>query len=169
VLAPEMRPPAQAYDVARRLTMKCAARLRRMDYYAESFHLSVGLEKGGRFGLDAKCDPAQDSFAFLNMLDDMWARLMPEVKDRRLKKISVTVDKLIEGKDLNAQPDLFAPAPAATKKQEKNTKISKAMDKLNQKFGRDTVLVGMTPEKGKSLSGAKIAFTRIPDAAEFLE
>ncbi|MBI1216086.1 MAG: impB/mucB/samB family protein [Alphaproteobacteria bacterium] len=169
VLPPELRPPEKAHDVARRLTMKCAARLRRMDYYARSFHLSVRLDDGPRYALDGKCEPAQDSFVFLKMMDEMWARLMQEVKNKRVKKISVTVEGLTPAADLNAQPDLFAPAPQETKTRGRNEKISKAMDKLNHKFGRDTVLVGMTPAQGKTLPGTKIAFTRIPDAEEFLE
>ncbi len=43
------------------------------------------------------------------------------------------------------------------------------MDKINHRFGRDSVLIGMTPADGQSFSGSKIAFTRIPDLDEFLE
>src|ERR1035437_9804418 len=53
VLAPEMRPPAQAWHIARRLTVKATARLRRMDYYAGAFSVSIRLENGSRFGLEA--------------------------------------------------------------------------------------------------------------------
>ena len=51
----------------------------------------------------------------------------------------------------------------------RSEKISQAMDQLNQKFGKDTILLGMTPHQGKSFTGTKIAFTRIPDMEEFLE
>lgn len=169
VLPPELRPPEKAYDVARRLTMKCAARLRRMDYHASRFSLSARLETGARLGLEAKIDPAQDSFVFLKTMDAMWQQLAPDMKNTRVKKISVTVDGLTETAQLGAQGDLFAPAPATARARAKSESISKAMDALNQKFGRDTVLLGMTPEQGKTFSGTKIAFTRIPDAEEFLE
>jgi DNA polymerase-4 len=43
------------------------------------------------------------------------------------------------------------------------------MDKINHRFGRDSILIGMTPSQGQSFSGTKIAFTRIPDVDEFLE
>jgi DNA polymerase-4 len=43
------------------------------------------------------------------------------------------------------------------------------MDKINHRFGRDSVLIGMTPADGQSFSVGKIAFTRIPDIDEFLE
>jgi len=45
VLAPEMRPPQKAYQIAQRLTMKAAARLRRMEYCAGKISLSVRVEK----------------------------------------------------------------------------------------------------------------------------
>jgi len=31
---------------------------------------------------------------------------------------------------------------------------------LNQKFGKDTVLLGMTPQQGQAFTDTKIAFTR---------
>lgn len=43
------------------------------------------------------------------------------------------------------------------------------MDALNRKFGKDTVLLGITAEQGKAFTGTKIAFTRIPDTEEFVE
>jgi DNA polymerase-4 len=51
----------------------------------------------------------------------------------------------------------------------KAEKISRALDKINHRFGRDSVSVGMLPSQGQSFSGTKIAFTRIPDVEEFLE
>ena len=171
VLAPEMRPPDQAYIIARRLTMKAAARLRRMEYYAGKFSLSVRVENGPRLGLEASCQPAQDSFIFLKLLEGLWQAVMQETGKQRIMKVSAQLYGLVQEKDLNVQADLFAAAvPAATtKKQAGNEKISKAMDYLNHKYGRDTVLLGMTANQDKDATGTKIAFTRIPDMEEFLE
>jgi DNA polymerase-4 len=168
VLAPEMRPPAQAWHIARRLTVKATARLRRMNYYAGAFSLSIRIENGPRLGLEARCPHAQDSFAFLQILEEMWTALMREAKGRRIKKVSVMLYTLTpEGQ---VQPDLFdSVSKAEEKNRDKNEKISHVMDKLNQKFGKDTVLLGMTPQQGKSFTGTKIAFTRIPDMEEFVE
>jgi DNA polymerase-4 len=47
--------------------------------------------------------------------------------------------------------------------------MSRALDKINHRFGRDSVLVGMLPAQGRSFSGTKVAFTRIPDVEEFFE
>jgi len=171
VLSPEMRPPAQAYTIARRLTMKAAARLRRMDYYAGAFSVSFRVENGPRLGLEARCDSSQDSFTFLALLDEMWATLIRESRGARIKKVSVVLHHLVEAKNANQQPDLFdtLKTKAQDKQQTRNEELSRAMDKLNKKFGKDTVLLGMTAQQGKSFTGTKIAFTRIPDMEEFLE
>jgi len=42
VMAPELRDPSKAKDVARRLTMKAASRLRRMEYYAGAMAFRPG-------------------------------------------------------------------------------------------------------------------------------
>jgi DNA polymerase-4 len=168
VLAPEMRPPAQAWHIARRLTVKATARLRRMDYYAGAFSLSIRLENGLRLGLEARCPPAQDSFVFLQTLEEMWLELMHEARGQRIKKVSVTLYALLPAGQV--QPDLFDNiSKTEEKKRDKNEKISHVMDKLNQKFGKDTVLLGMTSQQGKAFTGTKIAFTRIPDMEEFVE
>ena len=86
----------------------------------------------------------------------------------RIKKISVTLYHLqIAG---SRQGDLFDPlSPDAAAARAKAERMSKALDMLNQKYGRDTVALGMLPAQGRSFSGTKIAFTRIPDVEEFLE
>ena len=171
VLSPDMRPPAQAYQIARRLTMKAAARLRRMGYCAGKYSVSVRIENGPRLGLEAGCRPAQDSFIFLKLLDELWRELMCEAGNKRVKKVNVVLYGLVPEKDLHVQTDLFDTVVPVVAMREKSRceKISQAMDQLNQKFGKDTVLLGMTPHQGKSFTGTKIAFTRIPDMEEFLE
>ncbi len=170
VLAPELRSPAAACQVARRLVMKAAARLRRMEYYAAAFSVSFCCVDDARFGLEARCAPAQDSFSFLRMLESLWQEMAHESGDRRIKKVSVVLHHLTPVQGRQAQGDLFATVASAGKdRHERCEKISRAMDVLNQKFGRDTVLLGMAPAQGQSFSGTKIAFTRIPDREEFLE
>lgn len=171
VLAPELRPPAQAYQVAKRLTVKCASRLRRMEYHAAHFSLSVRIENGPRLGADLAVGPADDNFTFLGQLEILWQAMLQHIGQKRIKKVSVTLSGLVENGRLYHQGDLFAAqvSPAAQKAKQKHCKISEAMDTLNKKFGKDTVSLGMLPEAGRSFSGTKIAFTRIPDMEEFLE
>jgi DNA polymerase-4 len=167
VLAPELRPPEKARLVARRLALKCASRLRRMGYYATTLSLSLRIANGPRIESVARCWRAQDSMTFLHMLDHCWSRLMQQAgKGAQVKKVSVTLFGLVEAGGL--QPELFAPE-VDLKERERHEKVSRALDKINHRFGRDSVSVGMLPSDGRSFSGTKIAFTRIPDVEEFLE
>lgn len=167
VLAPELRTPDKARYVAMRLTMKAASRMRRIGYAASAFHLSVRTENGPRLECDMRCRPAQDSFTFLHLLDDAWRAVMREAGNCRLRKVSVTLHQLVEAGTL--QPQLFDVADKELVARQKAERVSVALDKINHRFGRDSVTVGMLPSQGRSFSGTKIAFTRIPDREEFLE
>ncbi len=168
VLAPELRPPAQARFVARRLVSKAASRLRREGYYARHFSLSVRLEAGGRLAAEAACFRAQDSQTFLHLLEALWAGLMCEARGARLKKVSIVLHGLVAVEAV--QDELFESLPQPeSRRRAKAEQLSRALDVINRRYGRDTVSMGMLPEQGRSFSGTKIAFTRIPDKNEFLE
>ncbi len=168
VMAPELRAPERARYVARRLTLKAASRLRRMGYYASGFVLSARIENGPRLTADRRCYRAQDSLTFLHMLDDAWQEIMRGPPKQRIKKISVCLYHLTQADDLQAE--LFSQLPNIDLKQQaKAERMSHAMDKINHRFGRDSIVIGMLPSQGRSFSGTKIAFTRIPDVEEFLE
>ena len=168
VMAPELRDPTKAKFVAKRLTLKAASRLRRMGYYASSLHLAARIENGTRYEVAKQCYRAQDSMTFLHLLDNAWDTIIRETGNARIKKVSVSFYGLTAAADI--QPELFAELPNIDLKERiKSEKMSKALDHINHRFGRDSVLVGMLPSQGKSFSGTKIAFTRIPDVEEFLE
>lgn len=168
VLAPELRNPEKANYVARRLTLKAASRLRRMGYYASALSLSVRVEHGPRLGAELRCHRAQDSITFLNLMNILWGKFIREAQNQPIKKISVTLHGLVPAGDL--QTELFeALSDVELRERQRAEKISKALDKINHRFGRDSVLLGMLPSQGKSFSGTKVAFTRIPDIEEFLE
>ena len=168
VMAPELRDPIKAKYVARRLTLKVASRLRRMGYYASSFYLSARIENGPRIEDTERCYRAQDTMTFLRLLDQAWDKVMRQARGQRIKKVSISLHGLTAADEL--QPELFAELPDVDlKARMKSEKMSQALDKINYRFGRDSVLVGMLPSQGRSFSGSKIAFTRIPDVEEFLE
>ncbi len=168
VMAPQLRDPAKAIYVARRLTLKAASRLRRMGYYASAFHLSARIENGPRLEASARCCRAQDSPTFLHLLDRAWNSVAREARGQRIKKVSISLHGLVAASEL--EPELFAELPDIDlKARVRAEKMSNALDKINHRFGRDSVLIGMLPSQGRSFSGSKIAFTRIPDVEEFLE
>ena len=47
--------------------------------------------------------------------------------------------------------------------------ISKTIDRINSRFGRDSVTIGSLPRDMIEFSGTKVAFTRIPEIKEFYE
>jgi DNA polymerase-4 len=168
VMAPALRAPAEAIHVAQRLTQKAASRLRRMEYYASAMYFGARLENGDRVRENEKLFRAQDNMSFLHALERMWARSIGQMPGCRVKKVSVVLHGLTPAADV--QPDLLAALPRkpglAPVRAES---LSRAMDRLNHRFGRDTVLLGMLPAQGKQFSGSKIAFTRIPQREEFFE
>jgi DNA polymerase IV len=168
VMAPELRDPVKAKDVARRLTLKAASRLRRMEYYAGAMSFSARVENNTRVHAEERFYRAQDNKTFLDLLDRLWTQALRQSRGVRIRKVSVTLSDLVAATELQA--DLFASLPdvdlAARSKSEK---LSRAMDKINHRFGRDSILIGITPSRGQSFSGTKIAFTRIPDEDEFFE
>jgi DNA polymerase IV len=171
VLGPDLRPPAHAINVARRLTLKACSRMRRMGYYATIFGFSARLEDGRRFHAESRCRPAQDSMTFLDMLLSFWDAHIPKERGILVKKLSVVLHGLVH--EDAVQPDLFdfvaEDIPKPRQDIERQNRLSHALDRINHRFGRDSALIGMLPSQGRSFSGTKIAFTRIPDREEFLE
>jgi DNA polymerase IV len=168
VMAPELRDPDKAKDVARRLTLKAASRLRRMEYYAGAMSFSARLENEMRVDAEERVYRAQDNKTFLDLLNRLWTQALKPNRGVRIKQVSVTLSELVAASDL--QPELFARLPdIELSARSKSEKLSRAMDQINHRFGRDTILMGMTPSQGRSFSGSKIAFTRIPDVDEFSE
>lgn len=166
VLAPELRPPQKARSVAVRLTLKAASRLRRMNYVASFFTLSLRTGKGDQYQASAKCWQASDTPTFLKLLSSLWDQLMKEANHQEIKKVSVTLEELTESSSIHPE---FLIESTDLKKRARADRLSGALDQINRRYGRDTILLGILPNEGKSFSGTKIAFTRIPDEEEFLE
>ncbi len=167
VLAPELRTPPEAGIVARRLLLKAASRLRRMKYRATHLHLSVRTEDGPLSEAQAKFESACDSILLARVLAELWQQVMTQARWQRVKKISVTLLGL-EAESQPQQLELFASSdPNASKDQREH--LSRLLDDINQKHGRDSVVIGFTPDTVRTFSGTKIAFTRIPDREEFQE
>lgn len=166
VLSPEMRIPPQAGVVARRLLLKAASRLRRLKYRATHLHLSIRTEEGSRFEAQSKFEAVSDSIALIATLSRLWENVMRQARWQRVKKVSVTLHGL-EAESLPQQLQLFGQEEVAARAQREV--LSRVLDEINQKRGRDSVVIGFTPDTVRTFSGPKIAFTRIPDREEFKE
>jgi len=94
--------------------------------------------------------------------------MLAESRAARIKKVSVTLHNLAAA--AAAAPDLFATLPDDDgARQRRREKLSAVMDSVNRRYGRDTVILGALPNPRANFSGTKVAFTRIPDLAEFYE
>lgn len=170
VLAKAMRTPEGARAVARRLTVKCGARLRRMGLTGTglSLHLDLGEvdRRGwGVTGLSAAFPATCDTFVLLRALDGLWRRVAHRTPGAPLSHVGVAVSGLKPLEEF--APDLFGWSPDQDG-QARSLKLSRALDRLNTRFGKDTVSIGPRPDLPAYI-GAKIAFNRIPDTEEFCE
>lgn len=164
ILDPDLRCPDSARLVARRLTLKAASRLRREDLFATRFYFTTRIIDGPRWGMEAHILPAQDNFTFLEALDDLWARMLDECRPARLKKIAVGFLGLKESGDIT--PDLF---DTPTRQSRRNDALSAVIDNINEKYGAEALRLGVSPRTQAGYVGTKIAFSRVPDLAEFNE
>lgn len=164
ILDPEHRKPDIARTVARRLTIKAASRLRRLDLFATKFSLSVRVVDGPRWGAEVHLPPMQDSFAILDAMENLWARMMDDVKPMRLQKASVILSGLKAEHDITL--DLFE---KPTPRNVRNAALSTLIDGINQRFGAESLSLGPSPKTRAGHLGTKIAFSRVPDMEEFKE
>ncbi len=196
VLDPVDRPAVFAEEVGRRLLLKAASRLRGIEHLAGALTLSVRIEKGPRLADERRFTPRNDTMSFLAVFEELWRGLplvSPTRQPVRLKKISVTLHALEPiGEARQLEFDLDRPRPGAPLRtplpsgrsseaaklstaaiaaladaEERRERLSQVMDRLNERFGRDTVTVGLKPAAETDITGTKIAFNRVPDLADF--
>lgn len=168
ILDPELRSPEKARLIARRLTVKAATRLRRKEFHASRFRLSVRSADYHHWTAEIRTAPAQDNFTFLESLNDLWIAMLSDLSPDKLKKISISLHDLCRTKEITS--DLFdRQSPAYQKLHQKNKNLSNVIDLINQRHGAETLQLGPTPKTRSGYVGTKIAFSRVPDLAEFDE
>lgn len=171
VLAAKMRTPEGARAVARRLVVKCGARLRRLGLTGGALGLHIDLDETHQRrgwstgGFNVATPPTSDTFVLLAALDTLWRRAAPELPGTRPGYVGVSIHDL---KPIGeALPDLFDPGPDQGGAS-RSLRLSKALDVLNRRYGKDTVSIGPKPDLPDYI-GAKIAFNRIPEVEDFWE
>ncbi|NHK26665.1 hypothetical protein FF098_001930 [Parvularcula flava] len=201
VLSREHETPEGAKIVTRALLLKAASRLRHYGMYASALNLSIRMRagvdhdgeraEGDRWGSNRQFSYTQDTYRFLDVLDDMWTELlhvMPRLHDggggRRIGNVSLFLHGLArEGDSVISQGDLFDNAEES-EKEKRRAKLWAAIDRINtdleQKYARlgagertrppSGRYVNLAAQQGLDLNylGAKIAFSRVPEDSEFL-
>lgn len=176
--------PEEARVVARALLLKAASRLRHYGLFARALSLGVKLRPDGRWEEGASFSPSQDSFDFLAALDRLWTRFLAgpfDVPAPRLASVTVYLHGLA-GAEAAAvrQGDLFACAEREARSR-RRALLWAAVDEINADPDRRFARLGrpgapggrrvtLARQMGLDLTylGAKIAFSRVPEEAEFL-
>ena len=177
VLAPRNRGRESARLVARRLTLKAASRLRAKDSAARLLILHVRFEpdsngERGKWNTSVKLPATQDSFRILKALDEAWPRLVAVGSARpggfRLRMVGVTLANLAKvGGEQGSLFERLDPDHELARSL-RTESLSRAMDTINTRFGRNAVMLGPQTGGRADRVGTSIAFGRIPDAAEFV-
>ncbi len=147
VLSPELRAPKKARRVAFRLLVKAAARMRKAGYAAGSLYLHLRFLEGEDYAAFTHLTPTQAT----RTLAQAFSRLWPEHEHRKVLKASITLGHLVAHPGLS----LFAA-------ERKNQLLSEALDKINARFGPDTVRPATLDLVGE-VGEYRIAFDKIPD------
>ncbi|WP_375398050.1 type VI secretion protein ImpB [uncultured Sphingomonas sp.] len=174
VLSPGKRGAEPVRLTARRLALKAASRLRRKGYASRLVVLHARFEDDKTvWQVSRKLPSTQDSFVVLAALDALFPHLAAEGARRhgglRVRMIGVTLAEIapVAGDQGSLFDRLDPDDPLA--RETRGLALSRAMDRINEKFGRHAVSLG--PQTGSRIDrvGTKIAFGRIPDLDEFHE
>ena len=150
ILAPELRTDPGARGVMVRLIHKAAARLRTMDYWTDTFSVSVSYVDGPRWEVGVNMPLCQDTFNLLMIFSKLW-----EDKGARGQtplKVSMCLAGLTPSRC--ATPSLF-------EQDRQLTKISHVMDQVNRKFGKNSIHFG-TLFGAEDTAPVRVAFNSIP-------
>ncbi|MEO5867081.1 MAG: type VI secretion protein ImpB [Sphingomonas sp.] len=174
VLSPGKRGVEPVRLTARRLALKAASRLRRKAYRTRLLVLHARFEDDkARWQASIKLPATQDSFTILAALDSLFPRLVAAGRERpgdfQMRMIGVTLAEIepVAGEQGSLFALLDPDDPLA--RETRTLALSRAMDRINLRFGRQAVMLG--PNYGGRIDrvGTKIAFGRIPDLDEFHE
>jgi len=168
VLSPGKRGLEPTRLTARRLALKAASRLRRKGYRSRLLVLHGKFEDDkSNWRASIKLPVTQDSFVILAALDSLFPRLAEAGRARtggfRLRMVGVTLAEIetVEGEQGSLFGALDPNDPLA--RETRTLALSRAMDRLNEKFGRHAVSIG-------PMGGGRIdRVGRIPEMSEFHE
>ena len=174
VLSPTKRHYDAVRLTARRLALKAASRLRRKGYRARLvvLHAKFDDDRSG-WRASARLPTTEDSFVILARLEGLLPKLLAAGRGRpggfRMRMVGVTLCEIEPA--AGDQASLFAHLdpddPLA--RETRGLALSRAMDRINERFGRNAVSLGPLIGERIDRIGSKIAFGRIPDLDEFHE
>ncbi|APG49026.1 type VI secretion protein ImpB [Phaeobacter porticola] len=175
ILPSDWRTPDKVAICARQLSMSAGRRLRRADFRATK--LTLGFKGGDyrsrthkrkaglRWDWEGKFLAARDDHTFLNTLADGLATAKSELTFAP-RSVGVMLHGLVRDADMSG--DLFLNDAAPEKANlDRWEAVSDLMDQLRQQHGPEAISLGVQDDVPGGYLGAKIAFGRIPDHADF--
>lgn len=167
VLSPQHQRPEEARIVARALLLKAASRLRYYKLHASRLSLAMRIRPAGWIQYEAQFTASQNSWRFLRELDGLWSKATTALRHsaprRRIGTVSIDLHGLCEG---GPEPDLFEPVSRAIRDR-RETELWSEIDALNRLYRRQMIMLASHRDLDLNYLGVKIAFSRVPDKAEF--
>lgn len=155
VLEPELRTRAGALMTTRQLVVKGMERLRRKGYFTRHLHIRVRSyhPQRARWEDDVRLGETQDTRQLLAALEHMW-KTMPFARPH---KVGIVLSGLVPKE--NHQFDMF--------EGDRPQKLFSAVDKLNERYGANTLYFATPDSVRKAVAEHKIAFSNVPEAESF--
>lgn len=159
VLPPEKRHPDGALPVLHKLTQKAAQRLRSHGMLTRSFYLSLSYLRGGKWEDEVMLEATDDSLILARAASRLWKQRPHHTE--KLLKVSMVLGRLTYAG--NYTPPLFSEVETSAGKPHKNLQsLNASMDKLVQKFGRQSIYLGGA-HGAIEAAPMRISFGHIPD------
>jgi DNA polymerase-4 len=151
VLPPPQRNETEAHAVLHRLLQKAAARLRRMEYLAGALQLSLFSREQNGWSDELHFGETSNSLEFVRLLDQLWKRRPSPLPSPH--QVGVSLFGLVPAGAHT--PSLFYERPF-------DPRLDRAIDLLNESFGKNTVFFGGSFE-ARASAPLRIAFHHIPE------
>ncbi|HIE90387.1 MAG: DNA polymerase [Methylophilaceae bacterium] len=152
VLPPAQRNIAGAKAVLHRLLQKTAMRMRSYELLVSNVKVKVKFRDHPSFNADSHISPTDDTITLTSALETLWKQY-PTHQDPPVA-IGVNFSGLVHAQAVTK--DLFSEKPSAEQQN-----LNAALDKLNLKYGKNTVYLGGAHEALKD-APMRIAFNHIP-------
>ncbi len=173
VLSGAHRGPEGARIVARALLLKAASRLRHYGLHAGAMNVTVKLHPEGAMSHDAALRPTQNSWRFLDALDAFWIPMMRALALRarrgsRAPALRLVSVHLFDLSDRPPERDLFIP-DEHDRRDRRQAELWTRIDAIARRHGGTKAMLASQVGLDLNYLGVKIAFSRVPDAAEFAD
>ena len=150
ILPPDVRTDPGARGVLVRLIHKAAARLRTMDYWADTFSVGVSYLDGPGWDAAVHMPLCQDTLNMLLIFSKLWDEKPP------MRGTPLKVSMCLAG----LKPTACA-TPSLFEQDRQLTKVSHVMDKVNRTFGKNAIHFG-TLFGAEDSAPVRIAFNTVP-------